>query len=236
MRLSWEKTNRTEPDKKEWINGNQCTRAELCGLSPPSASTGYYPPYYLMQEARNPNKESKRLLFLDWTVFVCMCVMNDDKRWYTARLVVKEEETMYCSRFPVCKEQGYKMQSSRSWTRKTEENEEMESLLSLLLQANVQFKWWRRTSADPQIASQARKDLNILSASLDEHKRRWATMQQPSSVPRYVWSWIIHLPCILPGRNGKGSQLCRTTAAQLCCHSVPIYWTGTDNEEQANPG
>lgn len=23
---------------------------------------------------------------------------------------------------------------------------------------------------------------------------------------------------------------------QLCCHSVPIYWAGTDNEEQANPG
>lgn len=73
MRLSWEKTNRTEPDKKEWINGNHCSRrAELCGLSPPSASTGYYPLYYLMQEARNSNKESKRLLFLDWTVFVCV--------------------------------------------------------------------------------------------------------------------------------------------------------------------
>lgn len=39
------------------------------------------------------------------------------------------------------REQGYKMQSSRSWTRKTEENEEMESLLSLFLQAGVQFKW-----------------------------------------------------------------------------------------------
>lgn len=39
------------------------------------------------------------------------------------------------------REQGYEMQSSRSWTRKTEENKEMESLLSLLLQAGVQFKW-----------------------------------------------------------------------------------------------